>query len=108
MPNIARKDDVIKHGAIVTGSVTQGSPDVFANDRPVARIGDMAFCSLDDHGPVRIITGSQTVFVNGRGAARTGSLCECGAVVWSDSNVYVDEGSDDEGSDDPVFGGESP
>lgn len=86
MPSIGRINDPITHG----GYVAEASEDVFANNRGVARVGDAVVCFI--HGMQVIATGAETVLTNGRHTAHDGCLCSCGALVISDSNVYVEEG----------------
>ena len=87
MPEAARKTDEIEcQGAI--GYITAGSPNVFCNGLPLARIGDSCECEI--HGTVQIATGSGTVFANGAGVARKGDTCTCGAVIVTGSpTVFV-------------------
>ncbi len=83
-PPIARVGDPVSHG----GEVVQGSDNVLANGRNVARLGDMVNCY--EHGLQPIVGGcSETVLTNGRPTARSGSTAACGAVISSDSNVLV-------------------
>lgn len=86
MPKIAHLGDPISHG----GSVIEGSDDVFADGRAVARVGDKVSCRR--HRNSVIISGSSTVFVNGRAVAVDGSKCSCGATIRvSSGTAYVDE-----------------
>lgn len=68
------------HPAI--GPITTGSPNVFVNGRPAARVGDIgihAACC----GPNRyeIVGGDSQVLINGRAAARKGSATKhCGGM----------------------------
>lgn len=87
MPLIAREGDSISHG----GSIIEGSPDVYAEARAVARVGDQVLCSL--HGLVAITSGAATVYANGRLVAVDGSLCSCGAQVIASGNVRVEDGA---------------
>lgn len=84
MPGAARKNDTISHG----GEITEGSENVFANGRQVARVGDAVFC--EEHGAQTITSGSSSVFANGNGVARIGDDVSCGATITSgSSNVIV-------------------
>lgn len=64
------------------GPITTGSPNVFVNGRPAARVGDIgvhAACC----GPntFKIISGDSQVLINGRPAAKIGSQTNhCGGV----------------------------
>lgn len=80
---IIRLGDPHSHG----GAVIQGALTVFANSRPVARIGDAVWCPK--HKLQAIATGSPTVFAEGQPVARTGDLTTCGAILTSDSNVLA-------------------
>ncbi len=71
----------------VGGPITQGSPDVFINDKPVARIGDICTCN---GGPDTIVTGNSTVLINGLPIACVGDQTSHGAVIISgSSNVII-------------------
>lgn len=84
MPSIARIGDHLSHG----GEVLEGSDNVLANGRGVARLGDQVWCSK--HGLQPIASGcSATVLTNGRPTAMTGSRAACGAMILSDSNVVL-------------------
>ena len=85
MPVIAHLNDQLTQG----GRVIQASPDVMADSRAVARVGDMALCLR--HGLVRIVSGASTVFANGRAVAYHGSLCSCGARLICSGTVMVEE-----------------
>ena len=85
MPRAARITDQIDHG----GSIIEGSPNVYANNLKVARLGDAVACAI--HGTVAIATASDTTFANSKGIARLGDSCTCGAVIVTASlDVYVD------------------
>lgn len=80
---IARRGDELSHG----GQIVEGSPTVYVDGRPVARVEDRAQCS--QHGPVTIVDGNDALPINGRAAARVGSRCSCGAVIVTGSaSVY--------------------
>lgn len=79
MPKVARVDDTISHG----GEIIEGSPDVEANGKAVARLGDKVKCRV--HGTKVIATASETVFANGKGVARIGDAISCGAVIITGS-----------------------
>ena len=72
---VIRVEDPGSHG----GAVITGSPDVFANSKPVARLGDLYDCPI--HGINPIVTASTDTFVNSRGVVRVGDLTMCGATL---------------------------
>ncbi|WP_211284531.1 PAAR domain-containing protein, partial [Xenorhabdus mauleonii] len=63
------------------GTIAKGSPDVFFEGKPVARVGDPVVCS--DHPPGVIAEGAKTVFANGQGIARLGHRTTCDANINS-------------------------
>jgi len=67
--------------ATVTGKIIEGSPDVFFEGRPVARVTDQVLCSKHTPPPPRIAEGSETIFINGLPLARIGHKITCGAVI---------------------------
>lgn len=83
MVPIAHLGDRISHG----GEIISASPNVFAQNVAVARVGDWAWCSR--HGRVIIVTGANTVLINNQPAAHHDSLCSCGAKVISHGTVLV-------------------
>jgi len=66
----------------VSGPVTSGSPNVFVNGKPAARVGDVGVhCACCGQNTYKIVTGDPQVLINGRAAARMGSKTEhCGGV----------------------------
>lgn len=86
MPGIAR--DAGRDAA--GGALIQGSPTVFANDKPVSRIGD----AVAGHGPGPhagpvMAQGSPTVFTNNIPTCRAGDVATCGHPATGSSNVFV-------------------
>ncbi len=83
----------------VGGPVISGSPNVFINGLPAARVGDPLTCV----GPPDLIAkGSTGVFINGLPAARMGDLTAHGGVIIGGSpNVIIGE----IGSPSPGFAG---
>lgn len=72
--------------------VINGSPDVFIDGKPVARVGDqLAPHSKPKHSahPRTIASGSSTVFINGLPVATTGGAISCGGVTIGSSSVVV-------------------
>lgn len=86
MPKVCRIGDTGDHG----GAIATGSPDVFVNGIPVARIGDIYDCLL--HGPNPLVTGSPDVFANDRKVVRIGDLASCGAAMITGSpDTYAND-----------------
>jgi uncharacterized Zn-binding protein involved in type VI secretion len=83
---IARLGDTGTHG----GAITTGSPDVFVNNIPIARVTDIYTCPI--HGPNPIIMGSSRLFANGLQVARIGDPTQCGATIASGSPNTWDGG----------------
>jgi uncharacterized Zn-binding protein involved in type VI secretion len=88
-------------GGSETGSIQDGSPDIFINGRRAARCHDTAGDRVDCDGPrwglsrheLRYIAqGSETVSFNLQPAARAGDLSQCSAKIG-------------EGSPDVIVGG---
>lgn len=77
--SVARVGDSISHG----GGIIQGSPNVFTNGIPTARLGDAVECAI--HGLQTITSASTTVRANSKGVARIGDSISCGAVITSGS-----------------------
>ncbi|MCT8350040.1 PAAR domain-containing protein, partial [Photorhabdus temperata] len=64
------------------GTIIEGSPNVFFEGKPVARVGDNIVCS-DHPGTVVIAEGAKTVFANGKPIARLGHRTTCDANINS-------------------------
>ncbi|MCF6251777.1 MAG: PAAR domain-containing protein [Methylococcaceae bacterium] len=75
----------------VGGPILEGSPDVFINDLPAARVGDAELCV----GPTdKISSGSPSVFINWKPAARMGDSCAHGGkITIGSSNVFIGDSS---------------
>ncbi|EMW0957561.1 TPA: type VI secretion system PAAR protein [Citrobacter freundii] len=72
--------------------ITAGSPTVFIDGMPAARLGD----PLTPHGksehpvhPRKIASGSPTVFIDRLPAARTGDAVDCGGVIIGSGTVNI-------------------
>lgn len=93
MPAAARKGDMcVPHCSPYTTS--GGSNNVYANGRPMNRVGDSVqihlvkvgkYCA--PHKP-SISSGSRSVFINGRPAAFVGSKT-CTKVAMGSPNVFI-------------------
>lgn len=81
--------------------VTSGSENVFVNNKPAARVGDICAehnCKgsplrHETHVPV-LVSGSQNVFVNSRPAARVGDKVLClggieSEIISGSQNVFI-------------------
>lgn len=86
MPGIARNAGVDAAGGAIVG----GSGNVFANNVPVARIGDpVAGHGRGPHaGPV-MAAGSGNVFANSIPVSRAGDPATCGHPASGSGNVFV-------------------
>lgn len=97
MPEAARKGDIAKgHGCFPDTPIIEGSPNVFINGQPAARVGDAAAphtCTCGNGCGTHsrsIAEGSATVFINGKPAVSVGDGIICGGVVISGSgNVTI-------------------
>jgi len=72
--------------------IIAGSPDVFIDGIPAARVGDpLAPHDKPNHPPHprKIASGSSTVFVNGKPLAITGGAVDCGGVIIGSGTVIV-------------------
>ena len=75
-------------------SIAQGSPTVFIDLKPAARLGDLSTLHLRPGSPcpphvAPISSGSSTVFANGLPLARVGDgLAGCTAVATGSSTVF--------------------
>ena len=88
MPAVARVGDTTSHG----GVIISGASTCFSDGVPIARIGDVGYCPLDDHpSTFVIISGSGSTMAEGSPVARIGSACSCGAIVVSGGS-WNDEG----------------
>jgi len=86
MPGISRNAGQDVAG----GSIVKGSPNVFANNKPVVRIGDaVAGHGRGPHaGPV-MAAGSGNVLTNNIPTSRAGDPATCGHPSSGSSNVFV-------------------
>lgn len=82
-------------GGVVNGVIKTGSPNVFINGKPAARVGDsVAETSVCTNGTGKITEGSKTVFVNGKPKARLADNVDehtdvDGKVTTSSNNVFI-------------------
>jgi uncharacterized Zn-binding protein involved in type VI secretion len=81
-----------EHDGFHPTKVTAGSPNVFIDGKPAARVGD----PLEPHDKPNhpkhdreIASGSSTVFINGKPAALTGGSISCGGVTIGSGTVNI-------------------
>ncbi|MFM5335780.1 type VI secretion system PAAR protein [Aeromonas enteropelogenes] len=80
------------HDGFHPTAITAGSPDVFIDGIPAARVGDpLAPHDKPNHPPHprKIASGSSTVLVNGKPLAITGGSVDCGGVIIGSGTVIV-------------------
>ena len=95
MPASARRGDPgVKHCSGYV--IAQGSPDVFINNKPAARVRDPSTAHLRPGAKVcvshrsKIASGSPNVFVNNRPMARRGDpLTACTRIAQGSPNVFA-------------------
>lgn len=80
------------HDGFPPTPIVSGSPDVWIDGLPAARVGDpLAPHAKPKHPPHprQIAAGSTTVLVNGKPLALTGSAVDCGGVIIGSGSVVV-------------------
>lgn len=86
MPGIVRDDGQDVAGGAIIG----GSPTVFANNKPVARVGDpVAGHGRGAHRGPSMAVGSSNVFTNNIATCRAGDTATCGHPASGSSDVFV-------------------
>jgi uncharacterized Zn-binding protein involved in type VI secretion len=75
---------------VAGGALIQGSPNVFANNRPVVRVGD----AVAGHGPGAhagpvMVGSSSNVYTNNILTCREGDPASCGHPASGSSDVFV-------------------
>jgi uncharacterized Zn-binding protein involved in type VI secretion len=96
MPAVARQGDAGRiHCTPYT--IANGSPDVFVNNRPAARLGDSSTIHKERAGRrcrphvSKISDGSSSVFINGKPVARIGDpLDKCTEIIEGSSDVFTE------------------
>ena len=77
----------------VTGTIIEGSPNVFINDLAAARLNDNVVHDCPHCGTGYISSASATVNINGRGAARMGDSVTYpgggGVITTASGNVFA-------------------
>lgn len=91
--NAAKVGDIgTDHDGFHPTAITAGSPDVFIDGIPAARVGDPLAPHDKPNNPPHprtIASGSSTVFVNGKPLAITGGAVDCGGVIIGSGTVIV-------------------
>ena len=91
MPKAAKVgDQVTDHDGFHPTAISAGSPDVFIDNQPAARVGDPTPPhSKPNHPPHgrTIAVGNPNILVNGLPLAETGSAVSCGGVVVGSGTV---------------------
>ncbi|MGL4917249.1 MAG: type VI secretion system PAAR protein [Aeromonas allosaccharophila] len=91
--NAAKVGDIgTDHDGFHPTAITAGSPDVFIDGIPAARVGDpLAPHDKPNHPPHprTIASGSSTVIINGKAAALTGGSVDCGGVIIGSGTVFI-------------------
>jgi len=86
MPGVAR--DAGRD--IAGGPIIQGSPNVFVNNKPVARVGDRVAPHGDPpHSSPVMATGSPNVFTNNIKTCKAGDIATCGHPTSGSSDVFI-------------------
>ena len=109
MPNIARVTDehkgICDHGDLccphnITGTITQGSPNVYINGLPVARLADMVEHNCPHCGIGWIVSSSSNINANGIGVAMLGDI-----VTYPGGSGVITTASDNVNHPTPKGGG---
>lgn len=91
--NAAKVGDIgTDHDGFHPTAIIAGSPDVFIDGIPAARVGDPLAPHDKPNNPPHprsIASGSSTVFVNGKPLAITGGAVDCGGVIIGSGTVIV-------------------
>jgi uncharacterized Zn-binding protein involved in type VI secretion len=66
------------------GLVISGSEDVFIENRPVGRQGDITSC------PATIISRNSTIFINNRPISGVGDVAGCGVIFNGATTVFIE------------------
>lgn len=91
--NAAKVGDIgTDHDGFHPTAIISGSPDVFIDGIPAARVGDPLAPHDKPNNPPHprsIASGSSTVFINGKPLAITGGSVDCGGVIIGSGTVIV-------------------
>jgi len=91
--------------ADITGNIlpVSGSPNVYFEDKRVARVTDVVACTRHS-GPRPIIEGSKTIFVNDLPLSRIGHKVKCNAVIQQGcKTIFADNTTQSYGEPDAEF-----
>ncbi|WP_330985833.1 MULTISPECIES: type VI secretion system PAAR protein [Enterobacterales] len=93
MPLAAKLNDKgTQHDGYHETAIIAGSPTVFIDNLPAARLGDpLTPHDKPEHPPHprKIASGSPTVFIDSIPAARSGDSIDCGGVVIGTGTVNI-------------------
>lgn len=91
--NAAKVGDIgTDHDGFHPTAIISGSPDVFIDGIPAARVGDPLAPHDKPNNPPHpraIASGSSTVLINGKPLAITGGAVDCGGVIIGSGTVIV-------------------
>jgi len=82
------------HDGFHPTAITAGSPDVFIDRIPVARVSDPLAPHDKPNNPPHprtIVSGSSTVLVNGKPLAITGDAIDCGGAIIGLGTVFISD-----------------
>lgn len=86
MPGVARDAGQDSAG----GAIVKGSPNVFVNNKPVARVGDqVAGHGRSPHSSPVMAKGSPNVLTNEIPTCRAGDPATCGHPATGSSDVFA-------------------
>jgi YD repeat-containing protein len=87
------------------GKITTGSPDVFFENKPVARVTDVVACEHHPSPPQPLAEGSETISVNCLPIVRIGHKAHCSCIVNAGcKTVWIDNSTGQYGPMDPELG----
>lgn len=98
MKDTATVGDACTHGAVVI----EGSPDVKADGKAVARLGDKVNCPTHGINKIVDVEGGMPK-ANGLPIAHNGAKTACGAVLQSSRSVKQGSGSGEGGAADSIY-----
>ena len=84
MPGVSRDNGQDTAG----GLISQGSPDVYVENKPAVRKGDLV-SPHGNHSTASMAAGSPNVYVNNLPVCREGDVATCGHVATGSSTVFA-------------------